>query len=83
MSLPFKPPPFERANWAGMNEGQRRYAMKQYNLALSRRGAAAPILRPDHVQASEEADFIDMFDLDLLGTPSTSQDNRPSEQDLR
>ena len=82
MSLPFKPPPFERANWAGMNEGQRRYAMKQYNLALSRRGAAAPILRPDHVQASEEADFIDMFDLDLLGTPSTSQDNRPSEQDL-
>lgn len=82
MSLPFKPPPFERANWAGMNEGQRRYAMKQYNLALSRRGATAPILRSDHPGAREEADFIDMFDLDLLGTPSSPQENHSEEHEL-
>ncbi|WBG67117.1 putative structural protein [Drosophila suzukii associated ambidensovirus 1] len=75
MSLPFKPPPYERSNWAGMNEGQRRYAMKQYNLALSRRGATAPILRPDQAPVNQEADFIDLFDLDLLGTPQEEQDN--------
>lgn len=33
-----KPPPFERSNWKSMNEGQKRYAMEQYNLAKVRRG---------------------------------------------
>lgn len=32
------PPPDERPNWAGMNEGQKRYAYEQYNLARVRRG---------------------------------------------
>lgn len=33
-----KPPPNERPNWSKLNEGQRRYAWEQYNLALVRRG---------------------------------------------
>lgn len=82
MSLPFKPPPYERANWAGMNEGQRRYAMKQYNLALSRRGSTTPVLRPDQVQNDSEGDYIDMFDLNLLGSPSNSQRESEGNADL-
>nr|QTZ83182.1 MAG: structural protein VP2 [Periparus ater ambidensovirus] len=74
MSLPFKPPPYERANWSGMNEGQRRYAMKQYNLALSRRGSATPVLRPDQPPPSSRDDYIDMFDLGLLGAPTANQE---------
>lgn len=31
-------PPDQKPNWARMNEGQRRYAYEQYNLALVRRG---------------------------------------------
>ncbi|GFR06397.1 capsid protein VP1 [Trichonephila clavata] len=31
-------PPHERPNWANMNEGQKRYAYEQYNLARVRRG---------------------------------------------
>lgn len=31
-------PPDDRPNWARLNEGQRRYAWEQYNLALVRRG---------------------------------------------
>lgn len=56
--------------------------MKQYNLALSRRGASSPILRSDHAQSGDAADFINMFDLDFLGTPSSSQDNHSSQQSL-
>lgn len=33
-----KPPPYKRENWDSLNEGQKRYAMEQYNLALVRRG---------------------------------------------
>lgn len=32
------PPPYERPNWERMNEGQRRYAMEQWQLARVRRG---------------------------------------------
>lgn len=39
-----KPPPNERPNWNRLNEGQRRYAWEQYNLALVRRGI--PINHP-------------------------------------
>lgn len=35
---PLGPPPYERPNWETMNEGQRRYAMEQWNLARVRRG---------------------------------------------
>lgn len=37
-----KPPPNERPNWHRLNEGQRRYAWEQYNLALVRRGVKFP-----------------------------------------
>lgn len=48
-------PPYERPNWARMNEGQRRYAMEQYNLALVRRGLPIdhPIPEQDPVEESE------------------------------
>lgn len=35
---PLGPPPNERPNWYRLNEGQRRYAWEQYNLARVRRG---------------------------------------------
>nr|ARV85898.1 structural protein [Planococcus citri densovirus] len=35
---PLKAPPNERPNWERLNEGQRRYAWEQYNLARVRRG---------------------------------------------
>lgn len=44
-------PPNERQNWNRMNEGQRRYAWEQYNLALVRRGL--PINHPIPVLDNE------------------------------
>lgn len=43
-----KPPPDERPNWHKLNEGQRRYAWEQYNLALIRRGHKfdSPVAEP-------------------------------------
>ncbi|GFU19405.1 uncharacterized protein NPIL_31591 [Nephila pilipes] len=35
---PLGPPPHVRPNWCNLNEGQRRYAYEQYNLARIRRG---------------------------------------------
>lgn len=35
---PLLPPPYKRPNWSRLNNGQKRYAMEQYNLALVRRG---------------------------------------------
>lgn len=45
-------PPDERPNWHRLNEGQRRYAWEQYNLALVRRGL--PI---NHPVPEPEGDF--------------------------
>ena len=72
-----KPPPYERANWDRLNEGQRRYAMEQYNLALVRRGHNfdADHLREPGIPNDE--DVIDAFDLNLLGSPT---ENREQEQ---
>lgn len=87
MSLPYhKPPPYERANWGGMNEGQRRYAMEQYNLALVRRGAK---FNPPQDDASDEEPFdIDNFvnnRYDDLGVPpehqGASQDHQVTGED--
>lgn len=78
--LPYhKPPPYERPNWVHLNEGQRRYAMEQYNLAIVRRGG-----RIDHgLNEPEEAprspvndqDFENALN-DLLG----HQDNQEAEE---
>lgn len=55
MSLPYhKPPPYERPNWSKLNEGQRRYAMEQYNLALVRRGAKFTPPSSDNEEEIEE-----------------------------
>lgn len=83
-----KPPPFERDNWHRMNEGQRRYAMEQYNLALVRRGQRfePPIAHrrsPSPVQdvpVNENNPINDLDDLDrlldqvndLIGAPETA-----------
>lgn len=85
MSLPYhKPPPHERPNWERMNEGQKRYAMEQYNLALVRRGAK---FTPP-TDESEDEDFdIDQFvnnEYDALGVQheGTSQDREVDEESL-
>lgn len=48
-------PPNERDNWGRLNEGQRRYAWEQYNLALVRRGRSIdhpiPDISGDHSDA--------------------------------
>lgn len=57
-------PPFVRPNWSRMNEGQRRYAMEQYNLALVRRGLPIdhpvpeadpdPVVEESHYETADE-----------------------------
>lgn len=81
MSLPYhKPPPYERPSWGRMNEGQKRYAMEQYNLALVRRGAKFTPPQDD----SEDEDFdIDNFvnnAYDALGVPTEHQGAPQNQQ---
>nr|WEY02541.1 MAG: structural protein [Canine parvovirus] len=74
---PLGPNPQDRPNWDSMNEGQRRYAMEQWNLARVRRGERFdPPGDDDHVM--NEQDAIDDFDLDLLGSPQ--EEHTPSQQ---
>lgn len=74
---PLGPNPQDRPNWDSMNEGQRRYAMEQWNLARVRRGERfEPPGDDDHGLTEQEA--IDNFDLDLLGSPQ--EENNPSPQ---
>lgn len=76
-----KPPPYERANWDRLNEGQRRYAMEQYNLALVRRGHNfdADHLREPGIPNDE--DVIDAFDLNLLGSPTETREEEEVHAD--
>lgn len=71
-----KPPPYERPNWASMNEGQRRYAMEQYNLALVRRGHTF-----DNPNREDDEHYINNFDLDLLGENSQEETQQRSESE--
>lgn len=74
---PLGPNPQDRPNWDTMNEGQRRYAMEQWNLARVRRGERfEPPGDDGHVLTHQEA--IDNFDIDLLGSPQEEQN--PSQQ---
>uniref|UniRef100_A0AAU7E117 Structural protein VP1 n=1 Tax=Coleura bat parvovirus TaxID=3141917 RepID=A0AAU7E117_9VIRU len=68
---PLLPNPQDRPNWPYLNEGQRRYAMEQWNLARVRRGERfePPGGDPDEDDA---AAYIDMIDLTLLGSPQES-----------
>lgn len=82
---PLGPNPQDRPNWDSMNEGQRRYAMEQWNLARVRRGERfEPPGDDDHGLTHQEA--IDDFDLDLLGSPqegnNTSQESEDGIEDF-
>lgn len=75
-----KPPPYERPNWERLNEGQRRYAMEQYNLALVRRGQyfeppiAARPPSPAPNNAIQDLDELDrLLDNFPTGSPQQSQ----------
>lgn len=83
MSLPYhKPPPYERPNWDRMNEGQKRYAMEQYNLALVRRGHRFTDVPTLHGPSTDAQEYIDDFDLDLLGGASQrEEDSEAAEED--
>ena len=78
---PLGPPPDERPNWDSLNEGQRRYAWEQYNLAKVRRGIPIdhPIPGTSNAEPAqlnqEEQDYINEFDLSLLDN-NTSQGNQ-------
>lgn len=74
---PLGPNPQERPNWDSMNEGQRRYAMEQWNLARVRRGERFESPGDDDQGLTHE-EAIDNFDLDLLGSPQ--EENQPSQE---
>jgi hypothetical protein len=59
MVRPLGPPPYSRPNWGRLNEGQRRYAMEQYNynnIARVRRGLPVDHSRPSSTITSSESD---------------------------
>ena len=62
-----KPPPYERANWDRLNEGQRRYAMEQYNLALVRRGQRFDDTHLREPGVQDDTISLDDIELDSLG----------------
>ena len=74
---PLGPNPQDRPNWDSLNEGQRRYAMEQWNLARVRRGKYfTPPGEEDQGLTQEEA--IANFDIDLLGSPQQPQEEEQS-----
>lgn len=77
---PLGPNPQDRPNWDTMNEGQRRYAMEQWNLARVRRGE---YFEPpgDDDQHITQADAINDFDLDLLGSPQEAGTSSQHSED--
>lgn len=66
-----KPPPNERPNWHKLNEGQRRYAWEQYNLALVRRGLPIDHPIPGGEQAGPSNANRDLDD--LLDRPASGE----------
>lgn len=70
---PLGPNPMERPNWDTMNEGQRRYAMEQWNLARVRRGEL--FVNP------EEQEAIDDFDLNLFSPVPGSPEEAVEENE--
>lgn len=55
---PLKKPPIERDNWHSINEGQRRYAYEQYNLARVRRGLPIDHPIPEREEGGDDFDRI-------------------------
>lgn len=71
--------PSERPNWDSMNEGQRRYAVEQYQLARVRRGLdidhPIPFAAPSAPELPELGDLSDVLD-------NTEGDNQDSEEEV-
>lgn len=84
---PLGPPPDERPNWDSLNEGQRRYAWEQYNLAKVRRGIPIdhPIPGASNAEPAqphpEEQDYIDEFDLSLLDNHAPQENQEEASLD--
>lgn len=72
-----KPPPNERPNWHRLNEGQRRYAWEQYNLALVRRGI--PINHPIPGTSEQQAEPDEPNIEDVLAEPQPEPDHQLEE----
>lgn len=85
---PLGPPPDERDNWDSLNEGQRRYAWEQYNLAKVRRGIPIdhPIPGSSNAESAQfntqEQDLIDEFDLSLLDNNQGGQEEESLDEIL-
>lgn len=77
---PLGPNPQDRPNWDDMNEGQRRYAMEQWNLARVRRGERFEVPGEDDPPLTD-SQAIDNFDLDLLGSPQGEEQPNTQEND--
>nr|QTE03806.1 MAG: VP2 [Phoenicurus auroreus ambidensovirus] len=84
-----KPPPYERPNWSSLNEGQKRYAMEQYNLALVHRGIDVDHPSPRSTASQDTQDSVrglSIFtDEEGSGSPSyryIATDNRTSNGNL-
>lgn len=81
MPRPLGPPVDERPNWPYLNEGQRRYAWEQYNLAKVRHGIPIdhPIPDPPDPELAEldlnedEEAAVDDFDVSLLDPPTEAE----------
>lgn len=84
---PLGPPPDERPNWDSLNEGQRRYAWEQYNLAKVRRGIPIdhPIPGTSNAEPAEpnqeEQDYIDEFDVSLLDNNAPQENQEEASLD--
>ena len=73
-------PPYERNNWSRMNEGQRRYAMEQFNLALVRRGLPIDHPRPSIDGNDEPADSDGNTDTPAGGVSDSGGDSDSGEE---
>lgn len=84
---PLGPPPDERPNWDSLNEGQRRYAWEQYNLAKVRRGIPIDHPIPGSSNAepaqpnTQEQDYINEFDLSLLDNNAPQENQEEASLD--
>lgn len=79
---PLGPPPDERPNWHRLNEGQRRYAWEQYNLAKVRRGIDINHPIPGNQQEEAQQEPVQQVDplADLDGVLAAPRDeNQVSE----
>ena len=70
-------PPYERNNWQSMNEGQKRYAMEQWQLARVRRGL--PI---DHPHPGIQDEHGHLQEPEEHSEPDDSEDLFPDDVDF-